>query len=413
MELRAGYKQTVVGVIPNDWDVQKLGDITDPKRPICYGIVQTGPTVMDGIRCLRVLDINNGLINKFGLITTSRKISDSYKRTILVKGDLVMPLRGKVGDVGLIDDDLEGSNLTRGVALIAVRSALRPQFIRQLISWSETRKRLEQTMNGSALQEIPIAALRLFSIGVPSSASEQQAIANALIDVDDLITSLDRLIAKKRDIKQAAMQQLLTGKTRLKGFSGEWETKRLGDVADLNKQHITPATSPNEHFVHFSLPAFDADKAAVVELGYQIGSNKFRVPNGAVLVSKLNPRIPRIWAPEHITLNSVCSTEFLVLTPKCNIMRSYLTAICQSQQVCESMELAATGTTGSHQRINANVAMSIIVYVPRDLAEQEAISNVIKDLDGELTKLAHRRDKTIALKQGMMQELLTGRTRLI
>jgi len=167
VELKLGYKRTEVGVIPEDWGVHPLSHLTDASRPISYGIVQTGPNVPNGVRCLRVLDVDNGRINKSDLITTTREISISYKRTILKTGDLVMPLRGKVGDVGIIDEDLSGSNLTRGVALIAIRSDWSGPFCRQFIAAPSTRGRLEQSMNGSALQEIPIAALRAFKIALP------------------------------------------------------------------------------------------------------------------------------------------------------------------------------------------------------------------------------------------------------
>jgi type I restriction enzyme S subunit len=233
MEVKPRYKQTDVGAIPEDWHTKRMDEITVPQRPISYGIVQTGPNVLNGVPCLRVLDINEGRINKAELITTTRKISDSYKRTVLREGDLVMPLRGKVGDVGIVDHELDGANLTRGVALIAIRPPWSGPFCRQLLSWSATRKRLEQTMNGSALQEIPIATLRSFQVGLPSSSLEQHAIATVLIDVDALLDALDRLIAKKRDLKQAAMQQLLAGQTRLPGFHGEWKTTHLGECASF------------------------------------------------------------------------------------------------------------------------------------------------------------------------------------
>ncbi|MFP4684140.1 MAG: restriction endonuclease subunit S, partial [Ectothiorhodospira sp.] len=129
---------------------------------------------------------------------------------------------------------------------------------------------------------------------------EQRAIATALSDADALIESLDRLITKKRAIKQAAMQQLLTGQTRLPGFTGEWETKRLGEIVDLHRKGVIPAMFPDDPFQHFSLPAFDENQAPTVDLGKTVGSNKFRVPDKAVLVSKLNPRIPRVWKPESI-----------------------------------------------------------------------------------------------------------------
>jgi type I restriction enzyme S subunit len=219
-ELKAGYKQTEVGVIPEDWIIESLANITDSNRPISYGIVQTGISVPNGIKCLRVLDIKDGRINTDNLITTTKEISQSYKRTILKFGDLVMPLRGKIGDVGIIDDELVGCNLTRGVALIAILSNFDALFCKQFISSLATRSRLEQSMNGSALQEIPIASLRTFKIALPPTKTEQTAIATALSDTDALISALDKLIAKKRLIKQGAMQELLSGKKRLAGFSG-------------------------------------------------------------------------------------------------------------------------------------------------------------------------------------------------
>jgi type I restriction enzyme S subunit len=242
---------------------------------------------------------------------------------------------------------------------------------------------------------------------------EQRTIAGPLSDVDALLGSLDRLIAKKRDLKQAAMQQLLTGQTRLPGFHGDWELKRLGDVADLNRLSVVPASQPNQPFVHFSLPAFDDGKSAQVELGATIGSNKCRVPSNAVLVSKLNPRIPRIWAPKYVPESACASTEWLVLTPREKTEREFLFVLCSSPGFCQQMELAATGTTGSHQRISPNTALDIRVAVPVDQKEQRAIADVLSDIDAELVALEARRDKTRALKQAMMQELLTGKTRLV
>ena len=250
-------------------------------------------------------------------------------------------------------------------------------------------------------------------VPVPPTEAEQRAIAAALSDADALLGGLDRLIAKKRDLKQAAMQQLLTGHMRFPGFHGEWEVKRLGDIAALNRLNVVPALQPDKPFVHFSLPAFDAGKNAQIELGASIGSNKFGVPPTAVLVSKLNPRIPRIWAPPSVPENAVASTEWLVLTPRDGLDRQYLFVLCSSPAFCEQMELAATGTTGSHQRISPSTALDIRINVSTDRHEQTVIAAVLSDMDAELSALEARRDKTRALKQAMIQELLTGRTRLV
>ena len=242
---------------------------------------------------------------------------------------------------------------------------------------------------------------------------EQRAIAEALSDVDELLAALDKLIAKKRAIKQDAMQQLLTGKTRLPGFSGEWETKRLWEIADLHRENIVPAHSSDKLFTHFSLPAFDEGRSPAIEPGASIGSNKFKVPANAILVSKLNPRIPRVWLPDDGATNAVASTEFLVLTPKQKMSRQFLYNVCSSPKFCDQLELSATGTTGSHQRITPSDALIITVRVPVDTEEQTAIATVLADMDSEIAALEARRDKTRQIKQGMMQQLLTGRVRLV
>jgi len=170
LEARAGYKQTGVGIIPDDWETYSLEELADQQRPISYGIVQTGPNLANGVPCLRVIDIADGRINTTNLIRTSKRVSDAYRRTVLKAGDLVLPLRGKVGDVGMADEELEGSNLTRGVALLAIRPASSGEFCRHFISWAATRSRLEQAMNGSALQEISIATLRAFRVALRTYA---------------------------------------------------------------------------------------------------------------------------------------------------------------------------------------------------------------------------------------------------
>lgn len=242
---------------------------------------------------------------------------------------------------------------------------------------------------------------------------EQRAIAEALSDVDGLLGALEALIAKKRAIKQAAMQQLLTGKTRLPGFPGPWETKRLGDIAELHRENVVPAAIGDELFTHFSLPAFDDGQIPVTEPGSAIGSNKFRVPECAVLVSKLNPRISRVWMPHGLVQNAVASTEFLVFTPRQGTSRLFLFVLCSSPEFCRRLELSATGTTGSHQRVTPSDAMKINLRVPPEADEQIAIATVLSDMDAEIVALERRRDKTRAIKQGMMQQLLTGRIRLV
>ena len=416
MEVKTGYKQTEVGVIPEDWDVLALSALTDLNRPISYGIVQTGPNIPNGIRCLRVLDIENGRINKSDLITTTREISMSYKRTILKAGDLVMPLRGKVGEVGAIDEDLAGSNLTRGVALIAIRSEWSSSFCQQFIAAPQTRRRLEQSMNGSALQEIPIATLRAFKIALPCKKAEQEAIAEALSDADALIESLDQLIVKKRQIKQGAMQELLTGKRRLPGFGGEWEVKRLAELADI-RSGGTPSTTQPQFWGGGVMWCTPTDITALN--GFKYLSNTSRTISTEGLKASSAEIIPThsIVMTSRATIGE-CAINTAPMTtnqgfknfvPFDSVDAEFLYYLLTTQRagfigLCSGstfLEIGKTQLSGYQ------------VQVPKTKSEQTAIATVLSDMDTELAALEERLAKVYQIKQGMMQELLTGRIRLL
>jgi type I restriction enzyme S subunit len=410
--IRARYKQTEVGVIPEDWEILNLESITDPKRSISYGIVQTGPNIQNGIRCLRVVDIEDGKINSGDMITTSKTISDSYKRTILKAEDLVMPLRGKVGDIAFVNDELAGCNLTRGVALIAVRPDWSARYCRQYISSSSTRNRLEQSMNGSALQEIPIASLRSFKIALPPTKAEQEAIAEALSDTDGLIESLEQLIAKKRHLKQGAMQELLTGKKRLPGFSGEWEVKRLGDIGesligltyrpiDVRSDGVLVLRSSNvfEGRLRFEDNVF-VETEIPEKIMVRTGDILICVRNGSRdLIGKCAKIDERCQGMTFGAFMAVFRTSFH------NFAFHQFQSDIIKRQIRE--HLGATINQITNKSLN-----SFQLPFPLDEAEQTAIATILSDMDAEIAALETKLTKTRQLKQGMMHNLLTGKIRL-
>jgi type I restriction enzyme S subunit len=433
MTPKPGYKQTEVGPIPQDWEVRRLAEITDPQRPISYGIVQTGANVPNGIPCLRVVDINEGQISKLDLITTTKEISDAYRRTVLRAGDLVMPLRGKVGDVAIIDADLEDANLTRGVALIAVQPSWHGPFVQQFISWSATRRRLEQTMNGSALQEIPIATMRSFQIGLPPSSEEQRAIAAALSDADEWIASLDRLIAKKRDIKQAAMQQLLTGKTRLPGFQSksgfkqtevgkiphDWELIPFSDLMSFRNGlnagreaygRGTPFINVLE-VISNTILEFDDIPGKI-----SAGANAlflYEVKSGDILFNRTSETQDEVGlAAVYLDSRTVVFGGFVI---RARIISPHLDPRF-SAYALRAPTIRKQIISRGQGAVRANVGqgdLKKILFPLPPPEEQRAIAEALSDIEAELAAFQAKREKARSIKQGMMQELLTGRVRLI
>jgi len=409
---RPGYKQTEIGEIPKDWSILSLDEITDPTRPIGYGIVQTGPQVWGGVRCLRVVDIVDGRIDESELITTSEEISQAYKRTILRPDDLVIALRGKLGAIAKIGVNLAGANLTRGVALLSSSDRYHPEYLRFYLSSTIGQNLIEKNLNGSALQEIPIASLRRLPVATPPLA-EQIAIAEALKGAEARIAALEALITKKRDLKQAAMQQLLTGKTRLPGFSSEWETVKLGELAEMSSGG-TPTSS---------VSAYYGGHIPWVSISDMTGQGKFISSTERKLTdlglkncsAKLFPTGTLLYAMYaslgecSIAEAPLCSSQAILgIQPHANTSAQFLYYYLSS--IRPTVKLM--GQHGTQSNLNKAMIQNFQLRLP-PYKEQLAITEILSDMDEEIAALEAEAEKAHAIKQGMMQTLLTGKVRLV
>jgi type I restriction enzyme S subunit len=255
-------------------------------------------------------------------------------------------------------------------------------------------------------------------IPVPTPV-EQRAIAAALSDVDALLAKLDQLIAKKRDIKQAAMQQLLTGKKRLPGFSGEWETATLKQAAEISAGINKPISEMGSGALYVTVQdLYDGTSIQIQRLG-RIKVSPLEV-QAKVLVADdivfgkssvkregigfpsrfLGSREPVVFSGftyRARARNGIADATFLFYALRWNKTRQWL--------IDNSQASALTN-------INQSIADAIPVPLP-SIHEQTAIATILSDMDAEIAALEARRDKTRDLKQGMMQELLTGRIRLV
>ena len=277
-----------------------------------------------------------------------------------------------------------------------------------LYYWLQSQKtEFERIGVGNTIKTIGLPFFKALELPLPP-LPEQRAIAGALSDVDALLGALDQLIAKKRDLKQAAMQQLLTGKKRLPGFRGEWEMKRFGEITFPRKERVDPRRSGIQEFC-VELEHIKAGTGNLVG-STSTGDNsslKSVFRKGDVLFGKLRAYLRKYWLADRA---GVCSTEIWVFAPGARlIMSAYLFQLVQSDHFIES----ASTAYGTHMpRSDWNVVKNYELRLP-SLPEQTAIAEVLSDMDAELAALEQRLAKTRPLKQGMMQELLTGRTRLV
>ena len=398
----AGYKQTEVGVIPEDWEVKAFGDCL-LGRPR-YGINAPAVPFSDRLPAyIRITDITeDGRFGAEKLVSVDSALAGNY---YLNDGDIVFARTGaSVGkSYRYLRDD--GPLVFAGFLIQArpnqevLSSAYAAAYVTTGAYWNWVRlmsmRSGQPGINGNEFAKLPIP--------IPSVA-EQRAIAAALSDVDALLAKLDQLIAKKRDIKQAAMQQLLTGQTRLPGFSGAWEVKRLGDV--LRFQVGFPFSSDffNQEGDGLRLVK-NRDLKADDQIYFFSGNfdDSFIVKDGDVLIGMDGDFLPCLWSKGNALLNQRVGR--IVPSSRVSALFSYY----MLTEPLKSIEYSTSATTVKHL---SHGDVEGIEWALPEVDEQTAIATVLSDMDAELAALESRRDKTRALKQGMMQELLTGRIRL-
>lgn len=418
MELKPGYKQTEVGPIPEGWICEELSKFL---AFISYGFTNPMPTVSDGIFMITAADVNDGRLQ----LETARKTSESaYKRLLTAKSkprlnDILLTKDGTLGRLALVGN--ETICINQSVAVLRSNDQTDPAFLKLLLEGSRYQRRMVEDAGGSTIKHIYITVVDKMPIGIPPDKAEQRKIAEALSDMDTLLAGLDRLIAKKRELKQAAMQQLLTGQTRLPGFQGQWDVRRLGEIGEISGSGVDKKSRPDEVPVRL-VNYMDVYRRAFIfstDLDYTVTAQphharRCNVRKGDVFFT------PSSETRDDIANSAVAMEDIADAAYSYHIVRLRLsdpwdlrfrTYAFKTRAFLRQAETVCDGG-GTRYVISLSKFRNLVVSVP-PVAEQAAIAEILWDMDAELFALEARRDKTRALKQGMMQELLTGRTRLV
>jgi type I restriction enzyme S subunit len=399
-ELKPGYKQTEVGVIPEEWKTPTVRGLASSARNAIVG----GPFGSDlvsrdyvehGVPVIRGQNMGGQWVSGNFVFVTPEK-AKSLEANLARPGDIVFTQRGTLGQVSLVPEKpFESYLVSQSQMKLSVNQEVADPLFYFYVFTSEKQQEL---IRGCTIQtgvpHINLGILCDMLVQLPPPP-EQRAIAEALSDVDALIGALDQLIAKKRDLKQAAMQQLLTGQHRLPGFSGEW--------AGALFEHVLVRVNAKEHQIQTSeyqttgiFPVVDQGKELVV--GFSDRADKrFRCPQDGVIVFG-----------DHTCIVKFIDFDFVVGADGTQILAAKAGHYARFHAFqLQHHEIPSTGYNRHFKFLKERV------FVAPSLPEQTAIATVLSDMDAELTALEQRRDKTRALKQGMMQELLTGRIRLV
>lgn len=423
MKQRAGYKQTDAGVIPEDWEDSILSKLT---TKVGRGITPTGGQRVyksDGRPFIRSQNVGWGvlLLDDMAFIDDSTHVT--FQDTEIKKGDVLLNITGSIGRCAVADERLEGGNVNENVCIIRPDTeTLVPQFLNAYLLSTSGQRQIDSYQAGGNLQSLNLSQVRSIQMPLPS-IPEQYAIATVLRDVDALLEGLDRLIAKKRDLKQAAMQQLLTGQTRLKGFNAEWQRIRLGDHVTFlshgtNSRAELGSDGPVKYLHYGDIHASSFSLLAPVSLPSlpEIKAKGLdRLRDGDLVFVDASEDLTGV--SKSVEIHNVVNYELVagLHTIAARFDKSVLVDGFKAYlQFCpgfsDRLRSLAAGT--KVYATNRSHIASIEIRLP-SIEEQKAIASVFRDMDAEIESLVQRRDKTADLKQAMMQELLTGKTRLV
>ncbi len=420
--LRKGYKQTDVGIIPKDWKLIKLGEVFDFKN----GLNKEKHYFGQGTPIVNYMDVfkYRGLTVKDikGKVTVTNSEISNYN----VRKDDVFFTRtsetvDEIGTASVIIEDLQNTVFSGFILRARPKNNWLDTFYKKYCFSSESiRKEITSTSsyttraltNGRLLSEVKIPLPPL---------AEQQAIAEVLSDVDALITRLDQLITKKRNIKQGTMQRLLTGKKRLPNFSGDWEGIELRNESELITKGTTPTSIGKDfkdtgiNFIKIESLAENGDivkdKVAFIDRETNIILKRSQLKENDILVS-IAGALGRIALVNSDLLPANTNQALAIVRLKENAKLDYVYLFYYLNTSIIKKHIEAINVQGAQANLSLENINDFIIGFP-SLAEQKAIAQILSDMDAEIEALKAKRDKYQAVKQGMMQELLTGKIRLI
>lgn len=424
--VKPGYKQTEIGVLPESWDTITFED--------CFAILPNNTLSRAELNYNggEVRNIHYGdILVKFpavldcsaeGLPYINKGNVAKASKGFLRDGDLIMAdtaedvIVGKSTEVIGIGD----SKIVSGLHTIPCRprdaEMFAPKWLGYFINHCTYHDQLIPYITGIKVSSVSKSAISSTVIAVPSKP-EQEAIAEALTDIDTLIVNLEKLIAKKKAIKQGAMQELLTGKRRLPGFDSEWKTVQIGTFTSVFSGG-TPSTS-NPLYWGGNIPWMSSGelnmkivrevRGRITATGMENSSTRM-IPAFCVLIGLAGQGKTRGTAAFN-TFPLCTNQSIAAIFPNESQFDSKFLYFYMDTQYTELRELSAGG--GGRGGLTKKLIEDFHVTIPSDIKEQVSIAEILTDIDDEIENLEKELYKTTAIKQGMMSELLTGRIRLI
>lgn len=390
--VKQGYKQTEIGTIPEDWKCVRFGECVKiyrggSPRPIQHYIT----TSSDGINWIKIGDVREN--DKYITSTQEKIISEGISKSREVHiGDFILSNSMSFGRPYILN--INGCIHDGWLTIQEYKNIFTTEYLYYLLSSNIVYQQYISMAAGSSVKNLNKDKVSSLMVMYPLKP-EQESISSALSDVDGMISSLEKLIAKKKAVKQGAMQELLTGNKRLSGYTGNWKKYKLDDL--LKYEQPTNYIVHNTEYVEQGVPVLTAGKSLL--LGYTNESDGIYENLPVIIFDDF------VTSSKYITYKfKVKSSAMKMLTLKNDKMS--LRLIFELMQMIDFKPY-------DHQRHWISQYSQFEIYLPEEVEEQNAIASILSDMDNEIEALEQKLAKTRQLKQGMMQQLLTGRIRLI
>lgn len=393
--VKPGYKLTEVGVIPEDWEVRSIGQMFQLVNGCAF---KPEDWKQSGIPIIRIQNLND----PFASFNFSQAPVSEKNR--VEAGDLLFAWSGTIGTSF-------GARVWAGPSGVLNQHIFKVFVEEQqitlpfsLLVFARVEEDIAKQAHGFKASFVHVKKSDLVKVSLPvPPIPEQRAIAAALSDADALLVGLDRLIAKKRDLKQAAMQQLLSGQIRSPGFHGDWEKRTLEASAHCLDHVRVPLNESQRAAMKGDYPYCGANGVLDYVDSYVIDDDIILMAEDGGYFDEYETR------PIAYRMSGKCwvNNHAHVLKAKPDVDQGFLYYSLVHKNILPFL------ASGTRAKLNRSEMNKIELLCPRDKEEQSAIATVLSNMDAELSALEARRDKTQALKQAMMQELLTGRIRLI
>lgn len=414
------FKDTEVGRIPEDWEATRIDKLCCLKARIGWQGLTTGEYLPQGDYVLVTgTDFNDGYIDWKNCCYVSKWRYDQDINIQIKEGDVLISKDGTIGKIAFLDSIPGPGTLNSGVFVVRPKqdNVINKAYLSWIFKSIWFKSFIDQLTAGSTINHLYQKDFVKFQLVYPNDISEQSRIATALSTIDNLISELGKLIEKKRVIKQGAMQQLLTGKKRLKGFNEPWVEKELGEDAIILRGG---SPRPIEDYITDS-----QDGLNWIKIGDVKPNDKYLRKTAEKIKKEGLNKTRRVKKGDFILSNSMSFGRPYILNIDGCIHDGWL--VIQDYQEAYDMQFlyyilcsdavmnqyASMAAGSSVQNLNKEKVANVLLYAPSSLKEQSAIAKVFSSMDEEISFLEAKREKYNAIKQGMMQQLLTGRIRLV